>query len=671
MVNEEEKPKEKICANCHKKFSADFEFCPEDGGQLVIVQQDQLIGTVFAERYKMLSIIGRGGMSIVYKAKHTLMDRLVAIKVLHNHLLSDALTFQRFQKEAQSASSLSHPNIITIYDFGVTGFGQAYIVMDYLEGESLEKAIERDGYIKEERAIIIFQQICSALDHAHSKGIIHRDLKPSNIVLLSEDTNKDTVKIVDFGIAKVINPDGKQKQQLTQSGEVFGSPLYMSPEQCLGEKLDIRSDIYSLGCLMYETLTGQSPIIGNSAVDTMRKHVYEQASSFKDASPNIKISQGMEAIVFKCIEKETINRFQSANDVYEALTMVLSGDIIAAAQNFKTTTIKNKSYPIKEEKWGQAKHNQKKKFQPSTIIITFIPLILIAILALGLLWQGPENDRGSLYQKALWQFYISQAEALNKNNRSADAMEMLSKAKKAANTIQDNNTRLIATLQLGADTAALCNDFVQQSKLISQIETLKKQQSKQILAKTLSKLKDLAILPKGELELDKQKSQAKAYGEEILLTAHNLHGQELFEDQESLLREAISIYTKLLGKEHPLIADFNISLAECLREQDDTSSIHQLLAQAYEIRAKAFGANDIKTIKALLKLGQFDKDEGRHKEADIELKEALNRTRKYETNNHPLLKECLNSYADYLHQTGKSTEAQNYFAEASKINSNQ
>src|SRR4029450_1587391 len=238
-------------------------------------------------------------MSAVYKARHLLIDRIVAIKVLHSHLVSQATTLKRFQQEANAVSHLSHPNIIAIHDFGISAETQPYLIMDYLEGTSLSDLLEKEGHLSLERAFPIFLEICEALDHAHEHGVVHRDLKPSNVMLTNIGEQTDCVKIVDFGIAKLMPTADSEGQNLTKTGEVFGSPLYMSPEQCMGQPLDAPCDIYSMGCVMYETLMGKPPFHGNNVLETMYMRLTETAPSFSSMRPDLKIASSIEAVVLR------------------------------------------------------------------------------------------------------------------------------------------------------------------------------------------------------------------------------------------------------------------------------------------------------------------------------------------------------------------------------------
>ncbi|CAM6000373.1 unnamed protein product [Sphagnum balticum] len=286
------------------------------------VTDDPLIDMTLADKYLVISEIGRGGMSVVYKGKHTLMDRIVAIKMLQQQLLEDQMSTKRFQQEAQAVSHLSHPGIIGVHDYGIAPTGQPYLVMDYLVGESLSDLIKREHSMPEKRAIGIFMQACDALDHAHKKGVIHRDLKSSNIMLVESEGKTDVVKVVDFGIAKLTPASGKRQQNLTQTGEIFGSPIYMSPEQCMGQPLDVRSDVYSLGVLMYETLSGFPPLMGQTIVETMQMHVTNKPPLFATVRPDLNISKEIEVVILKALEKNPDDRHVDMRACYEALELV-------------------------------------------------------------------------------------------------------------------------------------------------------------------------------------------------------------------------------------------------------------------------------------------------------------------------------------------------------------
>jgi len=279
---------------------------------------EDLIGHTLSSRYALLELIGKGGMSAVYKAKDLKLNKPLAIKVLLPHLMGNALSQQRFQVEAQAASSLSHPNLIQTIDFGFMLDGSPYIVMELLEGQSLAELLKEKKRLPLDRAVPIFIQICDALSHAHAKGIFHRDLKPSN-VMITVTSGVDFVRILDFGIAKVVPAEGAESLGLTRTGEVFGSPNYMSPEQCSGTKIDGRSDVYSMGCLMYEVLTGQVPLVGENIMDTLLKQMNETPPDFRTVDANLNIPHQMELIVFKALAKNPAERYPSTEALGEAL----------------------------------------------------------------------------------------------------------------------------------------------------------------------------------------------------------------------------------------------------------------------------------------------------------------------------------------------------------------
>lgn len=280
------------------------------------------------ERWEVLELIGEGGMSTVYRAQHAVMGKLAAVKLLHANLMRQQSSLQRFQLEARAASTLNHPNVISVFDCGITDDGRPFQIMEYLEGQSLTEllASSESKRLPMERALGLFCQICDALAHAHSKGVVHRDLKPSNVVIVKDQNGDDLVKIVDFGIAKLLplQADAVELHQLTITGDVFGTPKYMSPEQCQGQKPDGRSDVYSMGCLMYEVLTGKPPFSGATVLDTMYAHIDSQARPFAENEPETSPLKKVEAIVLKALSKERDDRYQSMTELKDALGAAIS-----------------------------------------------------------------------------------------------------------------------------------------------------------------------------------------------------------------------------------------------------------------------------------------------------------------------------------------------------------
>jgi serine/threonine-protein kinase len=271
---------------------------------------------VFAEKYDVISRLGSGGMSTVYRAKHKFFEKEVAIKVLKGNAGESSDSLKRFQREARATVSISHPGIVGVSDFGLTPDGRAFLVMDYLDGESLSHFLDRVGRLTVSDMIDIAGQLCDALAVAHGSGIVHRDLKPSNIMLVRGEEGEMIVKIVDFGLAKILDEDHQASLKITQTGDCFGSPLYMSPEQCMGKKVDHRCDIYALGCILFECLTGNPPIIGNNAADTITKHVQERPAAFPEG---MSVPKEIKLIIYKALHKEAMWRPQTVMEIKDAL----------------------------------------------------------------------------------------------------------------------------------------------------------------------------------------------------------------------------------------------------------------------------------------------------------------------------------------------------------------
>ena len=282
----------------------------------------ELIGKSIDGRYEILEKLGSGGMGAVYKAEHTLMGRTVAIKVLHPHLVENEDLLKRFQQEARVASKLDHPNAIQTYDFGIYK-SAPYLVMEYVEGRTLKDLVEKEGPLTVARMKSIFVQVCSALAQAHGLGIIHRDLKPENIMLVKKPNGVEEAMVVDFGIAKLLNEQGEQNRAvMTQVGTFFGTPKYASPEQAVERRVDKRSDIYTLGVILYEVLSGKVPFDAPSVVEILMRHVNTMPVPLRKFRPEMKIPQEVDDLVMKCLQKKADQRYQSVEELQTALEAI-------------------------------------------------------------------------------------------------------------------------------------------------------------------------------------------------------------------------------------------------------------------------------------------------------------------------------------------------------------
>lgn len=303
---------------------------------------DPLIGRVIADRFKITALIARGGMGKVYRAEQSPLGRLCAIKVLNPNYNGDADPefHRRFFREASITSKITHPNSVTIFDYGKTDDDVYFMAMEYLEGQTLHMALRQGGVMHEVRAGRIASQICRALREAHKLGVIHRDLKPANIFLtrpstrppdpsgtippLSEE-DEDFVKVLDFGLVKHLSE--RPEEQLTQTGLFMGSPKYMAPEQIQGGHVDERTDIYSLGIIMYEMLAGKVPFERATSVNILMAHVGEPPPPMREVNPNLICSPAFEEIVMCCIAKDPNQRFSSMDQVLQALRHALGGSL--------------------------------------------------------------------------------------------------------------------------------------------------------------------------------------------------------------------------------------------------------------------------------------------------------------------------------------------------------
>nr|MBA3461975.1 serine/threonine protein kinase [Deltaproteobacteria bacterium] len=285
---------------------------------------DNLVGQTLDGRYFVERKVGEGGMGVVFAARHAVIERPLAIKVLKREVMRDTATIRRFVQEAKAASRIGHPNIVDVTDFGTTPDGMTYSVMEFVEGQTLGTAIRNAAPFTPLRAVKISAQISRALGAAHDKGITHRDLKPENVFLVDRDGRTDFVKIVDFGIAKVApTPGGATEPRLTRAGSVFGTPEYMAPEQAAGRSdTDGRVDVYALGVILYEMVCGRVPHRGDSMVRTLAMQMLDPVEPPSKVRPDLNIPPELELVIMTALAKKRENRYQTMGQLLEALEKV-------------------------------------------------------------------------------------------------------------------------------------------------------------------------------------------------------------------------------------------------------------------------------------------------------------------------------------------------------------
>jgi eukaryotic-like serine/threonine-protein kinase len=308
-----------LCGKCHRDAPDGALFCSFCGAAITPATSagdtvDPLIGQTVNGKYFIHQLLGRGGMGDVYKATHLTLDRPVALKLLKKLFHSDPSLVQRFHREARAASRLNHPNSITIIDFGQTDDGALFMAMEFLAGRPLERVVSDEHPLPEWRVVHMGAQILAALGEAHSLGIIHRDLKPANVMVEPRRDEPDFVKVLDFGIAKLNEPGGGGAG-LTQAGIVCGTPGYMSPEQVRGEELDARSDLYAVGVILYEMLTGVLPFESDTPMGLVTKHLVEDPPPLGVRAPGVVVSPALEGIIMRALARDRTHRFASADDM--------------------------------------------------------------------------------------------------------------------------------------------------------------------------------------------------------------------------------------------------------------------------------------------------------------------------------------------------------------------
>ena len=332
------------CPSCHKPVDGTEKFCKNCGGPVptAVSETDPLLGQILGGKFRIVKLLGEGGMGAVYEGEQQLgtKARKVAIKTLHKHLSTDPKILQRFQRECGTIAELEHPNTIQVFDFGTTPppDNQLYIVMEYVSGRSLADVLEKDGPMDPKRVDTIMRQVCGSLEEAHGRGIVHRDLKPDNIVLTKRAGQTDFGKVLDFGIAKRGGDEDKNEQKLTQQGMVLGTPPYMSPEQFTGNLVDARSDVYALGVMGYEMLTGKLPWTAETPWEWATQHMTVQPYPIEGLPEAMSAPDYMRRAIMRAMAKNPDERFATVKDFYEAFgnpsgggTQALAATAVAGA----------------------------------------------------------------------------------------------------------------------------------------------------------------------------------------------------------------------------------------------------------------------------------------------------------------------------------------------------
>jgi serine/threonine protein kinase len=357
-------------------------------------------GTIIGNTFQIISMIGMGGMGVVYLAKHMGLKSQFALKVLAPDLVNES-TWQRFKGEAKTLATLNHPALVKVYDLGIHENSVPFYSMDFLSGRNLEEILMQDGPVNLDRALSIFIDVLDGLAYAHRNGIIHRDIKPANIMLCTINDVR-VVKVLDFGISKLTNGQSDQEQKLTVAGDVFGSPYYMSPEQCGGRPIDARSDIYSAGCSLFEVLTSYVPFEGESSVDTMLMHEEKDLPRLRDVAPDLDFPPSLDMVLARCMAKAPRDRYQSAKEVALDLIRIREGKDITAYSPavFKKTSDRHEDFSTSDDSesgvYSSLKSNKAALAMAAGLVLLMGMVIIPVLFMNGTLKVNTEKTGESL-----------------------------------------------------------------------------------------------------------------------------------------------------------------------------------------------------------------------------------------------------------------------------------
>lgn len=653
-------PPRKVCLSCNKEYPPEMIICPDDDTLLTPLLVDTLIGTTLADKYQILEKLGSGGMGLVYKAKHLLMKRLVAIKLMLPQFAASATALKRFRQEAQAASHLNHPNILKVYDFGVTPQGLPYLVMDLLEGTNLSAELTKHNYLPLERALKIFVQTCAALYHAHQKGVIHRDLKPGNIMLVDYDGQSDVVQIVDFGMAKILSEMDGENEELTKTGEVFGSPMYMSPEQCMGRELDGRSDIYSLGCVMYRTLTGRPAVAGASAMECFNKHATALPAPFAEVAPELMLPPSLEAIIFKAMAKEVHERQDSMAQLREELLAELgqaelSGSMPAnseSPQQLSTSQSGSSSASISSSSSAstaavvsasntsnsKAETGENSHTQITNTGAVRLPARQSRVLenSMSQMQPSPKAARkGMIWASIAGVVIIASAIVLMpKGTTSKDGSKDPDQSPGQADPVSasEDYSQLIKQGQSSFDhgdyTEALKKFKIALEKARSSGDYDRVAEVRMALGRTYVEIQDLDDGQKEFQEILKiRESEKKLTALDATESMNELgkiyRAKGQFSQAQKLFNRALAIRQNYTGPDHAAVAETLADLGNLALEQKQFKKATELLAQAEKVASSTQGLADLNQANIFSAIGQAYQMQGQFDKATVYYEKAL------------------------------------------------
>ncbi len=615
----------KICPSCSREFEAtgDLSLCPHDQTLLSLITDDPFIGKVIAGHYVVTDVLGQGGWSIVYRAQHqTIKNRQVAIKVLHSHLVRDKDKVLRFQREAEAAMSLKHPHVAAVFDYGILNEGQPFIVMEYLEGKSLEEVLQAEGKLAPERILRLAKQACEGLAGAHENRVVHRDVKPSNIFLVKDASGDEFVKVLDFGLAKILTTD-QSLPNLTQTGDTMGTPDYMSPEQCLGLALDERSDIYNLGYVLYEMFTGRKAVCGSNTFEAMNLHIYDSAIPFKEVDPKCQISVGLEAVVFKALAKNPDDRYQTILELRDALEKAAAEKEQAVASFQRLlSSVKRKRIASASRASKQAPPN----FLMASLSIAVVLLVVASVFKIADVLNGQQRTaamHAATNAAGVWTTLNAQGiNAYNEGDFKV-ARTTFEQAEKIGAQIGEESEQHRVSLTYLKDTYGKLGDTNAAAQIDGKLAMIEKNtyykelgrkdendaQIRKLFRQLLSHPKDKKIATELSAVLNNQSALAISDGRK--------------EESRELVDQAMDVSSRILGKEHPEYAKGLSNLGAITFDSGKREEAEALYKMALELREKSLGKDDPLVGRSCRNLAEYYRRTGRTTESIPLLLRAL------------------------------------------------
>jgi serine/threonine protein kinase len=601
--------------------------------------EDPLVGKVLDGRWKILQFLGEGSMSSVYQAEHLQTGELVVLKMLHQHVAANSSNVRRFDSAAREVMALRHPRIAKFLDIHLDPNGEVFLVLECLPGESLEDILAKSGHLPSHRTIEIFSQVCEGLEYAHEDNVLHRDLKPSNIILVDSGKIKDDVKLADFGVAKLLaeeSEDLKTSGYITRTKEVFGSPMYMSPEQCMGKKLDGRSDIYSLGCVMYETLTGKPPFVGKNVLETAYKHMNEAPKPIAPDITQDKVLMRLETVIFKALAKDPNERYQSISQLKSDLAILSSASEIEWAAN---TFALKKAPKVKKKKQKQQLETGGSKpwISFEVAVIGSVSLVIMVVIGFwSISFLNTESSDGPPFNNdLLWvvKDRTKIAEQADFAQQEDGARTELSRAERETGTDSKEYAKALGAL---ANVYVNSGHWSDAAPLLGHLaDALKKLKDTSRIGECYGQLGYVYFMQNQLQEAEKfsqlgvkemeEKGAARKFLELPLQVLGDIYSQN------NNLAKADEVYTKLFSVVEPNktvdtlgYIKAAVKLGDVYRRENKMQQAEDLYRQGIDAYKQVIHTETQFFAKALYGMGLILAKEGKSKEAEQDFRESLN-----------------------------------------------